>query len=120
MLFFAICVGAAFVVQRPLWEKIVMVASAAPIAVMANVARIVLTAVFSSLVSAEAAEEVMHDMAGLLMMPIGLGLLWAEMTLLSKLMVTPLSGKPLVAHRVVAGETVEAAAERGLPRKRLR
>ena len=46
MLFFAICVGAAFLSRRPLWERLLMVASAAPIAVLANVARIVVTAIF--------------------------------------------------------------------------
>ena len=45
MMFFAMCIGAAFVVKKPLWEKLLIVASAAPIAVLGNVARIVVTAV---------------------------------------------------------------------------
>lgn len=95
-LFFAACVGAAFVVRKPLWEKIVMIGSAVPIAVASNVARIVLTAVlceigrqWPSVIAPDRAEKLVHDAAGLLMPIIGLLLLWAEMTLLSKLLVAP-------------------------------
>lgn len=102
MLFFALCIGAAFVTQRPLWEKWVMIASAAPIAVAANVARIVLTAVvyemathWPSLIDLDTASVWIHDWAGYLMMPIGLLLLLVEMTLLSKLMIEP------VEHAIV-------------------
>ncbi len=97
MLFFALCIGAAFIVKRPLWERLVMIASAAPIAVAANVARIVITAVvyeiatqWPSLIDLDSAGELIHDWAGYMMMPIGLLLLLGEMTLLSKLMIAPL------------------------------
>jgi exosortase len=103
MLFLAICIGAAFVVRKPLWEKLVMVVSAFPIAVASNVVRIVLTAVlcevarhWPSLMSEDTAEKFMHDTAGLLMMPVGLLLLWAEMTLISKLLIAPLPERPLL------------------------
>ena len=45
MMFFAMCVGAAFLWQKPVWEKLLIVVSAMPIAVLGNVARIVVTAV---------------------------------------------------------------------------
>ena len=41
MMFFAMCFGAAFVVKKPLWEKIFIAVSAIPIAVLGNVARII-------------------------------------------------------------------------------
>jgi exosortase len=125
MLFFAICVGAAFVVRRPLWERLVMVASAAPIAILSNVARIVLTGVlcdlarrWPSLINVETAEKFMHDMAGLLMMPIGLALLFVEMSLISKLLISPPSSGPLATGGVLAGEPIEAAMQPGLQRRR--
>ena len=107
MLFFAMCVGMAFVVRKPLWEKLVMIASALPIAVVSNVARIVLTAVicemgrqWPSLINVENAQEFIHNWVGyLVMMPLGLLLLWAEMALLSKLMLAPLPERPLVIGR---------------------
>ncbi len=118
-LFFALCIGAAFVVRKPLWEKLFIVVSAAPIAVAANVLRIVLTAVlfelarlWPSVVAPETAEHFMHDLAGFLMMPIGLLLLWAEMTLLAKLLISPSHERPLVVGELLA----EQAPVVGIPR----
>ncbi len=105
MLFFAMCVGMAFVAKRELWEKIVLVVSAVPIAIVSNVVRIVLTAViceigrhWPSLINMDNAQEFIHDWVGLLvMMPFGLLLLLAEMTLLSKLLIQPLPESPLIS-----------------------
>ena len=123
-LFFALCIGAAFLVRRPLWEKLLIVASAAPIAVASNVMRIVLTAIlfesarlWPSVVAPETAEHFMHDLAGFLMMPIGLLLLWAELALLSKLLVSPRSERPLVMGELLA-ERAPAAGMPGVRRKR--
>ena len=124
MLFFAICIGAAFVTQRPLWEKLVMVASAAPIAVISNVIRIIITAVvyemagyWPSVIDLETTGELVHDWAGYAMMPIGLLLLLGEMTLLSKLMLAPVD-QPLVIGRVLSGTGTAATTERVLRRRR--
>ncbi|NQU20789.1 MAG: archaeosortase/exosortase family protein [Candidatus Nealsonbacteria bacterium] len=96
MLFFAICLGAAFWLrERPLWERIIVVASAPVIAVLANVIRIVVTAVLHHFDFGEAADEFFHEWAGLLMMPLGLLLLWAEWTLLQKLFLEPAPERPL-------------------------
>jgi exosortase len=100
MLFFAMCVGMAFVAKRPLWEKIVLVVSAIPIAVASNVLRIVTVALvcewgrcWPSLVSVD-------KWVGIsMMMPAGLLMLWAEMALLSKLMLAPLPERPLVTGK---------------------
>jgi len=122
MLFFAMCVAMAFVVRRPLWEKLVLVVSAVPIAVASNVLRIVLTAVFCEAVhlwpsmfqslNIENPQEIIHNWVGyVVMMPAGLLLLWAEMALLSKLMVEPLPDRPLVMGKMLVGEI--AATEKG-------
>jgi exosortase len=106
-LFFAACVGAAFIVRKPLWEKILLVASAVPIAIAANVVRIVLTAVlleigrqWPSLIDPERAEKLVHDGAGLLMPIVGLLLLWVELVVLSKLLIAPLPERHLVVGRL--------------------
>ena len=96
MLFFAICVGAAFWLrQRPLWERIVVVISAPVIAVLANVIRIVVTALLHHLHWGEEADKFFHEWAGFGMMPVGLLLLWAEWTLLQKLFLEPAPERPL-------------------------
>ena len=125
MLFFAICFGAAFVVRKPLWEKLVIVASAVPIAVLSNVARITLTAVlcdiarqWPSIISMEQADEFFHGMAGLLMMPVALLILWAELAMISKLMIAPLPERPLVAKERLTGALREPGLARVLERRK--
>jgi exosortase/archaeosortase family protein len=112
MLSFALCVGAAFVVRKPLWEKLVLIASAIPIAIIANVSRIVMVALlchFSptcpdwlvALLGVTHPQQAYDKLVGVfLMMPIGLLLLWAEMTLLSKLLLAPLPERPLMMGKM--------------------
>jgi exosortase len=105
MLFFAICVGAAFVLRCPLWKKAVIVVSAVPIAVFSNVARITFTAVLyhlAGLLPPELATSVeqwsdwtFHKGAGWLMMPLALVLLLALWRLLEKLVVDQVPKGPL-------------------------
>jgi exosortase len=78
LIFFAITTAAAIVVRRPWYERALLLASAVPIAVAANVLRITVTGVLYKLVGGETAEMVFHDLAGWLMMPLALFLLWAE------------------------------------------
>jgi exosortase len=125
MLFFAMCVGAAFVVRKPLWEKLVIIASAVPIAIVANVARIVLTAILTNspavvnflmkavgwLVTVKDPDDFIHQCVGIfLMMPLGLLLLWGEVALLSKLLLAPLPERPLMVGKLLAAKE---AAEAG-------
>ncbi|MBY0459599.1 MAG: exosortase/archaeosortase family protein [Gemmataceae bacterium] len=77
--FFAIAAGFAILVRRSVVERVAIVASAVPIAVAANVVRIVLTGVLFEMKQGELANRVFHDFAGLLMMPVALFLLWAEL-----------------------------------------
>lgn len=85
MLFLAVCVAAALVMRRDPWERIVLVLSAAPIAVIANVLRITITGILYETTGPEWAEVVFHDLAGWFMMPLAVVLLWGEMILLSLL-----------------------------------
>ncbi len=121
MLFFAICVAAAFLSRQPLWERLLIVASAPPIAIIANVFRIVMTGVifevvgrWSSAIDVDQVEHMIHDWAGFLMMPVGLALLLAETWLLSKLLVAPPPDRPLMVGEVLTRQSAELAAEAGL------
>ena len=123
MLFFALSVGMAFVVKRPLWERLLIVVSAAPIAVISNVARISMTGILGELARAWLAKpegtcHVIHDWAGYLMMPLGLVLLWVELVLLSKLMISPLPERPLIVGGLVPEEGLRTGGERIVRTKR--
>lgn len=87
IVFFTLTVGVAFLIERPLWEKLVIVLSAAVIGIIANVVRITATGVAHELISREFADKLFHDFAGLLMPILAMLILYVEMWLLSKLLV---------------------------------
>jgi exosortase len=87
VIFFALTTAVALVWRRPLWEKVLMVASAVPIALVSNLIRITATGILHETVGSEIANAVFHDLAGWLMMPLALGMLWVEFTLLSRLLI---------------------------------
>jgi exosortase len=74
--------------NRPWWERIVVLFSAIPIALMANCIRITATGLLYNLNLNEAiSEKMFHDVLGFLMMPIALCLLFLEMRILSNLVI---------------------------------
>jgi exosortase len=127
VIFFALSTGVAIVSERSWWERLLIVASAVPIALIANVTRITTTAILHVLAGAEIADKVFHGLAGWLMMPLGLALLGAELWLITRLFIveqeiplTPVAGLgPFVPARNNAadarslpGAATGAAAEK--------
>jgi exosortase len=87
LVFFALSFAVALVIQRPFWQKAVVVASAVPIALVSNVTRITVTGVLYQTAGSGVADAFFHDLAGWLMMPLALGLLWVELRFLAHLFV---------------------------------
>lgn len=85
--FTALATGFAMVVNRSWLDRIVIVLSAVPIAVAANVTRITATGLLRELASERIADAVYHDLAGWLMMPLALAWLGIELWLLDKVFV---------------------------------
>ncbi len=92
--FFAIASGLALVSRRPLVDRIILVLSAAPVALLANVVRITATALLQEAAGGEGTFATFHDLAGWLMMLLAFGVLWAELWLLRHLFVTPAQTAP--------------------------
>ncbi len=86
-IFGAMSVALVMIIDRPWWDKLIILISAVPIAVASNVVRIVSTGLLSMLFGqdTEWLNHLIHDWAGLAMMPIGLGLLWVELAILQRL-----------------------------------
>jgi exosortase len=95
LVFFALTTAMALMIRRPLWEKCLLLLSAAPIAVIANVGRITLTGFLYQQGRSREAQLVFHDLAGWLMIPAGLLLIGIELIVLSRLMVTLKARQPL-------------------------
>lgn len=96
MIFFALSAAVALLSERPLWERIVILLSAVPIAIITNVMRITVTGIFYLTGYEKVADLVFHDLAGWLMMPFALLLLWIELWVLSRLFISE-ERQPMVA-----------------------
>ena len=88
-IFIALCFAVAMVIQRPMWERIVIVLTSIPIALAVNVARISITGMmhvaFHGTEHAVLADRFFHDFAGWVMMPMAMILLFLEFVILQKL-----------------------------------
>ncbi len=73
--------------KRDIVSKVIVLLSAAPLALLANVARITATGVAHASLGGGAADVVFHDLAGWLMMPLAVVLLCGELALLKALIV---------------------------------
>lgn len=113
VIFFALSTAVALLIRKPLWEKGLIVVSAVPIALVANLARITTMGIIQATAGLESVDaglrtvagwavylfgeaarggatswrHPLHDVTGQLMMPLGLLLLWLELTYLNHLLV---------------------------------
>ncbi|QDT01418.1 exosortase/archaeosortase family protein [Adhaeretor mobilis] len=86
-IFVAMSVALAIVMKRPWWDRLAVLVAAVPIALLANIIRIVITALLYKWFGMEndLINTLVHDWAGLAMMPIGLGFLALLFAILSNL-----------------------------------
>lgn len=84
-IFLALSVAIVLVAHRRWWENLLILLSAIPIALTVNVVRITVTGLLHVVASREWADTVFHDLAGWVMIPMALGLLWLELLILSRL-----------------------------------
>lgn len=103
--FVAMAAGVALLIRRPPLDRAIVLASAIPIAIVANVTRIVATGVLHVVAGRRLADLVFHDLAGYLMMPLALALLGLELAVLSRLLVEAEPGEP---RRVAPARTGRA------------
>lgn len=103
--FIVVAAAMAFMVKRPRWQLITLVATSIPIAIACNLARLCVTAVLYLAADSETAERFFHDFAGLTMMPIAVFLLFGELWLMNKLVIadTAPSSVATVAQRRRSG-----------------
>lgn len=72
----------AFSVNRPRWQRIVLIVSSIPIAIACNVIRLVVTVLLYAATSSSVAERFFHDCAGITMMPLAVVILVGELWLM--------------------------------------
>jgi exosortase len=86
-IFCALAVAMVFLVERPWWDKLVILLSAVPIALAVNIIRITVTGLLYLALGQDNhfATKLAHDWAGYFMMPLALGFLWLELQILERL-----------------------------------
>jgi exosortase/archaeosortase family protein len=113
-MFLACSAGAALLFPRSYLDRAILIASAIPIALAANVARIVATGLLHELVGGRIAGAVYHDLAGWLMMLMTLVILWLECKLIPHLFIATTPDNPdtvattrdlLASHKCVVART---------------
>lgn len=85
-IFIALSVAIVMVGRMSWYESLLILASAIPIALAVNAIRITVTGVMYT-VDADLAEKIFHDWAGYFMMPLALGFLFLERSLLASIFV---------------------------------
>jgi len=86
-------------VRRALWEKLVILASSLPIALMCNTIRLAVTAMFFTVLEGEHWEKIFHDFGGYAMMPLALAAIVGELWLLAKLTTLPAEEEAIIITR---------------------
>jgi exosortase len=87
-IFGALAVAMVFIIERPWWDKFVILLSAIPIALIVNIVRITVTGLLYMAAGPDniAVQKICHDYAGLLiMMPLAMALLWLELQVLERI-----------------------------------
>ena len=97
--FFVISGLVVLLVQRAWWEKLVILISSLPIALLCNTIRLAITAVFFTILEGEYWEKIFHDFGGYAMMPLALAAVVGELWLLAKLTVLPTKEKAIIITR---------------------
>jgi exosortase len=86
-IFLALAVAMVFIIDRPWWDKLVILISSIPIALIVNIVRITITALLYMVVGQDnyAVQQICHKYAGLvIMMPLAMALLWIELQVLER------------------------------------
>ena len=125
MLLTFVAMGAAFALlmhQRSVWDRVFLLASTIPIAIVSNIIRITLTALVYIAADNQdntwkwLGDKIVHDLAGWLMMPLALGFLWLELKIIDWLFVVP---PPPERDEVLKVATAMAAANWVVPEREI-
>jgi len=74
--FLALAVAMAYLDERPIWQRVILVGAGVPIAVMCNVLRVAITCYMYFIDKEEMGQDFMHFFTGMLMLIPAFGMLW--------------------------------------------
>jgi exosortase len=97
--FFVIGGLVVLIVKRAWWEKLIILISCLPIAVLCNTIRLTITSIAFTMLEGEHWEEIFHDFGGYAMMPVALAGIVGELWLLKHLTTAPEEEKIVLIER---------------------
>jgi len=97
--FFVIGGLVVMLVKRTWWEKLIILASSLPIALLCNSARLTITALAFTVLSGEHWEKIFHNFGGYAMMPLAIAAVVTELWFLAKLTVLPTGKETIIIKR---------------------
>lgn len=86
-------------VNRTWWEKLIVLVSSLPIALLCNTVRLTVTAIALTKLSGQFWDDLFHDFGGYAMMPLALAIVVGELWLLTRLTALPQTQEPVVIAR---------------------
>lgn len=87
MAFLALGVAMAYLHYRPMWQRVVLLLSTAPIAMLCNIIRVTVTGFIYVLADPEYTQGIYHDMLGLAMLPLAFAFYGLLATFMSSLFI---------------------------------
>ncbi len=97
--FFVIGGLVVLLTRRTWWEKLIVLVSSLPIALLCNTVRLVVTAVLFTRIESKVWRDWVHDWDGYAMMPLALAMVVGELWLLSRLTTPPAEIEPAIISR---------------------
>lgn len=100
--FLALGVAMAYLHYRPIWQRLVLLASTIPIAIICNIVRVTITGLIHVLIDPQYAQGIYHDLLGMAMLPLAFGLYGLLAWFMSNLFVESTEGESpdiVVRHR---------------------
>jgi len=87
MAFLALGVAMAYLHERPMWQRLMLLASIVPIAILCNIIRVTATGFVYALIGPQYAQGIYHDILGLGMLPLAFGMYGALAWFMSNIFV---------------------------------
>ncbi|MEN6426536.1 MAG: exosortase [Phycisphaerales bacterium] len=97
--FFVISGLVVLLTRRSWWEKLIVLLSSVPIALLCNTVRLVVTAMLYTVIENETGRKWIHDWDGYAMMPLALAMVVGELWLLLRLTTPPTELEPAIISR---------------------
>ena len=90
----------ALIINRPLWQKITIVISTLPIALICNTIRLAITSIAFTLIDGEDWETLFHDFGGFAMMPLAILLVLFELSFMNLLVASDIKKEKTAEHTI--------------------